>query len=268
MSPEINPLIENLIKLCANSPKRVEIIKAVRKERHYEDVAKEVGADSTYVSSTLNKASSWGLVKGKQGRFRQTKELRGIDIDAEVRRVAKQSSGKVKFVVRKAPAIVKFSDELNIPNPGLPGQILQDARKMLGIYPYLYLFENSVRYFIIERMKEKYGEDWWKQRVGNPIQSKAEDRLEKEGRNRWHRKRGQHPIFYVDIDDLRSIIVSNERDFRDKFPGLKRPLEWVQQRIEEIEISRNVVAHNNPLAENDITRLKVYFRDWVEQTKN
>jgi hypothetical protein len=138
---------------------------------------------------------------------------------------------------------------------------------MLAIYPYLYLFENSVRYFIIERMKEKYGEDWWKQRVGNPIQTKAEERLEKEGRNRWHGKRGQHPIFYVDIDDLRSIIVSNERDFRDKFPGVKRPLEWVQQRIEEIEISRNVVAHNNPLAENDITRLKVYFRDWVEQMK-
>lgn len=267
MSPDISPLIENLIKLCANSPKKVEIIKAVRKEKSYEDVAEEIDADSTYVSSVLNKAKNWGLVDGQSGRFRQTKELRAVNIDAEVRRAVKQSKGGLRLVIGKKPTVVSFSDDLKIPNPGLPDHILLDAKKMLSVYPYLYLFENSVRNFIIDVMAQKHGPEWWKQKVGNPIQSKAEDRMEKDGRNRWHGKRGQHPIFYVDIDDLRAIITTNEQDFRDKFPAVRRPLEWVQQRIEEIEISRNVVAHNNPLADNDIARLKVYFKDWVEQMK-
>jgi len=160
---------------------------------------------------------------------------------------------------------LRFDREFEIDSPDMPRSVLEDAKKMAAIYPYLYVFENSARLFITKTMESKYGKKWWDEKVGVPIRKKSEDRQVKEGRNRWHGKRGSHPINYVDIDDLRSIITSNEEAFKDKLPDVKRPIEWVSNRIEEIELSRNIVAHNNPLGDDDIERIKVYFKDWMKQ---
>ena len=87
------------------------------------------------------------------------------------------------------------------------------------------------------------------------------DRISKESANPWHGKRGSAPIFYTDIKHLFSIIKNNWPDFEDLFPNQN----WIETRISEIEISRNIVAHNNPLAKRDIQRLSLYFEDWENQ---
>ena len=69
------------------------------------------------------------------------------------------------------------------------------------------------------------------------------------------------PIFYTDIDDLKSIIAANWLDFKEIFPNFQ----WVVGKIEEIEMSRNIIAHNNPLEERDVTRLKLNLEDWIMQ---
>ena len=48
-------------------------------------------------------------------------------------------------------------------------------------------------------------------------------------------------------------------------PDVDRPIEWVSNRIEEIELSRNIVAHHNPLSDDDIQRVKIFFKDWTKQ---
>ncbi|MGA2682009.1 MAG: Swt1 family HEPN domain-containing protein [Candidatus Bathyarchaeia archaeon] len=196
-----------------------------------------------------------------------SKHLTGQEL-AEVREAMRSTQPLVQMSrapieITKRP-VVRLDNEVKINCPNVPDSVLKDAKKMASVYPYLYVFENSIRYFIIESLS-KYGKDWWVSKVNVKIQQKAKDRQSKEGRNRWHGTRGEHPIFYVDIDDLQKIITSNYEDFQDKLPDVDRPIEWLTNRIEEVELSRNIIAHHNPLSDDDIDRVKMYFKDWIKQ---
>jgi hypothetical protein len=141
--------------------------------------------------------------------------------------------------------------------------IKRDAEKMSEVYKNLYLFENSVRYVILSVMGLRYGSNWWETKVSKEIKDKVGKRMAAEKKNRWHSKRGVHRIFYTDIEDLCAIITTNWQDFKDMFPDLT----WVKSRIDSIGLSRNIVAHNNPLPNREIQRLKIYFGDWIRQLK-
>jgi hypothetical protein len=197
----------------------------------------------------------------------------GIDISkilkedelVKVREVAKTPTviSRPKIKVPKGTStqiLVEIGKDIKVSDPLLPKKIVEDAKRMAEVYSVVYIFENSVRN-LIARVLETAGTDWWQSKVGAQTKKKVKDRVDKEQRNRFHGKRGAHPIFYADIDDLSSIIAANWGDFEDIFPDQQ----WVSGKIAEIEMSRNVIAHNNPLEEHDIARLKVNFGDWIRQ---
>jgi hypothetical protein len=135
-----------------------------------------------------------------------------------------------------------------------------------------YLFENSIRYVIKKVLGQAYGEAWWNAAVAKLEESKRRNierrvtkRIEEEQqRTRWHGKRGPHQIFYTDLPDLLDLILAHWQLFEQLFPEGKR---WVELRIEEFRVSRNVVMHSNPLSEDDIQRLHIYYRDWCRQLR-
>lgn len=172
----------------------------------------------------------------------------------------KQPTGKGKKLT-----IVKFPESFKINCPNIPDSILKDAHQMNRIYPYFYVFENSIRYFIINIMQNKYGSNWWEEKISDKIKNIVNNRKTKEERNKWHGKRGVHPIFYTDIDHLKNIINANYHDFKDALPQIDNPIGWLSTRIDEIEQSRNIIAHFNPLRKRDITRIKMYLEDWIDQ---
>jgi len=157
--------------------------------------------------------------------------------------------------------VVEIDKGVKIVDPLLPKKFIDDATKMAGVYPVVYIFENSVRNLISTVMKSKHDEKWWETKVGAKINEKVKSRIDNEDKNPWHGRRGAHPIFYTDIDELKSIITANWSDFQDIFPNLQ----WVTGKIDEIEMSRNVIAHNNPLEDRDIVRLKLNLEDWLKQ---
>jgi len=173
---------------------------------------------------------------------------------------APKSQGK-----SKRELTIYFDKDFIIDCPNVPAKVLSDAKKMQKVYPYFYIFENSIRYFILKTLETKYGKEWWDKKVSRKIREKVTQRQADEGRNRWHGKRGRHPIFYTNIDHLKKIITSNSDDFIGKLPDMGKPIEWLTNRIEEIELSRNIIAHNNPLTDDDLTRIMLYFRDWIKQ---
>lgn len=199
----------------------------------------------------------------------------GIDISkflspeelAELRRLPIQAPQVVKKVVSKKlvaqPKIMQFASGLQVQDPFLSDKIRREAGEMSGVYPIIYIFENSVRNVISLVLKKKYGENWWDTQVNTTIQGKVKNRMDKEAANRWHGRRGAAPIFYTDINHLLSIIMNNWADFAGLFPDQ----DWLKSRIKEIEMSRNIVAHNNPLDKHDIRRIEVYFEDWLKQIK-
>jgi len=151
---------------------------------------------------------------------------------------------------------------VKIRDPLLPKSIVNDAVKMANVYLEIYLFENSIRNLILKTLEKKHGKNWWKKCVSHPVQNEVTKRIKKEKKNRWHSKRGAHPIYYSNIGDLMSIISKNWNEFKDV---IEKEQAWIKLKIEEIEFSRNVIAHNNPLLKDDIQRIEVNFKDWFKQ---
>ena len=159
---------------------------------------------------------------------------------------------------------VNIAGQLRLSDPLLPRRVLEDAKQMAKVYAHLYVFENSVRELIKRRLSSVCGDNWWEVCVPRKIQKDAQKRIEGEGKNPWHGRRGAHPIHYSDLGDLSSIIVSNWSDFEDLFPEQS----WITQKITEIARSRNVVNHHNPLGKEDQKRIRLYSADWHRQVQS
>jgi hypothetical protein len=148
-------------------------------------------------------------------------------------------------------------------DPFVDDLLVAAASKNAELYPIVYVFENSVRRFVAMIMQEKFGPQWWEDKVDDKIKNTVQIRRVEESHYPWHSKRGADPIYYTDIDDLRKIISMNGQVFK-KFCQIQRIQLW----IEEIEKTRNTLAHNNPVAKKDRERLTVYARDWSDSAKS
>jgi hypothetical protein len=135
------------------------------------------------------------------------------------------------------------------------------SMKALPAYLAFFVFENSVRDVVSERLAERIGPEWWATAATKSVREKVEKRQEKEGRDRWHMRRGASEIFYTDFGDLASLIQNNWEQFEDLFPDIS----WVVSRFDELEKSRNIVAHNNLLESHEVGRITLYLRDWIRQ---
>lgn len=128
-------------------------------------------------------------------------------------------------------------------------------------YLAFFCLENSARELIVERLSERHGPDWWAKQATRAVQDRVKTRQDKEGKNRWHARRGASEIYYTDFGDLLSLIQNNWDDFADLFPDIN----WVVTRFTELEASRNIVAHNNLLDQRELERIKLYLADWIMQ---
>lgn len=135
------------------------------------------------------------------------------------------------------------------------------AMKALPAYLALFCLENAIRELVAERLSENHGSDWWETCAPAGVRNKAAERKEKEGKSRWHAQRGAHPINYTDFGDLKSLIANNWAGFEDLLPDLN----WVNSRLDELEASRNIIAHSNVLEQREIDRMRLYLEDWTRQ---
>jgi hypothetical protein len=147
--------------------------------------------------------------------------------------------------------------------PALKQSHAEDAKRMSErVYPTLYVFENSVRDLIEHVLREKYGKDWWSAAVPGKVQTTANDHMQAEAKDAWHSKRGGRQIDYVFLNELWAIINHCWKDFRDLFPSKA----WVESLItSDMNVSRRVFAHMNPLGAEDIRNIEAAFSKWVRQ---
>lgn len=154
-----------------------------------------------------------------------------------------------------------FEDSFINSIPFLNSPIIENAKKMTDVYGIIYCFENSIRQFIATKLRGQYGENWWNKAASNDLKRKVNRRINQERENRWHSKRGAHEIYYTDIDDLIGMIKKEWAFFKDIIPTQS----WIESRISDISLSRNIIAHNNILPSREINRLKMHIEDWIRQ---
>lgn len=145
----------------------------------------------------------------------------------------------------------------------LDEELVIKAQKMAIVYTAICAFENTVRQFISKKLLEVKGENWWNECVSEKIRSKAESRRDEENKIRWHTPRGDTIINYTEFGDLLSIM--RPPDNWQHFEPHLVSLEWADQIIKTLERSRNVIMHSGELVNQDIERIGMYIRDWINQ---
>jgi hypothetical protein len=144
---------------------------------------------------------------------------------------------------------------------GLPLKIRSGSAEMSKYYRFLYVIENMVRDFIINIFREIDGEDWFETRASSTMKKKYSDRKKDEKQNQWHSGRNQHQIYYLDFGDLTRLIINHWDLFKDYFPDQS----WVKSRLNEFELTRNVIAHTNDLPADEGARIEMYLKDFIRQ---
>jgi len=148
----------------------------------------------------------------------ELKELRNLlrttppQVIVETKKVSKKDEEKLVSVSRKIAETL-----------GLPRNLAREAERMADVYPTLYVFENLVRHTVKTVLEKEYGDNWWNlpSVVSSKVKNKVERRKLKEGKNRWHSRRGSHEIFYTDFGDLNAIISINHDKFNEVFEDLE-----------------------------------------------
>jgi len=211
---------------------------------------------ANYLASRFTDVSKSGLTKEELDTLRNLAKIAPP--------IAIKSQTKPEKRIKETKMVL-FIDGKLTEAFGLPKKMVKEVKIMTEVYPVLYSLENLVRYIIIRILARKYGNDWWdKCHISNDIRKSVEKRMKEEDVNRWHGKRGSHQIFYTDFNDLRSIIINNWEEFKELFPDQI----WVQSRLKDVEPSRNIIAHNNPLPKREIKRIRMIMEDFRKQLKD
>lgn len=179
--------------------------------------------------------------------------FKGQVADETVKRISEAERGATEVGYDEIAA--KVSVQL------LDSDQVASARKMSAVYVAIASFENEVRDLVSSILLEKKGANWWDGSVSSDVKKRAENRQKQEEKIRWHQARGLGPIYYVEMNDLVSIIQKNWLCFED----LLHDIDWVRQIFKSLERSRNVIMHSGQLSMDDIERVGVFIRDWLRQ---
>lgn len=150
----------------------------------------------------------------------------------------------------------------------LPGMTAARAKEMKTmaekVYPRLYFFENSLRDLIERVLSDAFGADWWEKAVPSKIKDKAREHKEAEATDAWHGKRGSRELDYILLSQLWGVMNHNWSRFKPYFPNKA----WIEDLItNEMNVSRRVIAHMNPLSDDDVHNVVGAFKKWEKQLR-
>jgi len=199
----------------------------------------------------------------------------------ELMKIAQLKGGETAQVIIKkgkvAEKVLRIGklDDLKISEKALSPKYWLESGSNTVPYQWLYLLENSIRTEISRLLSENHGKKWWlgvkkdgKPVVKKEIKKEVKGRVNGEDNLKWvSAKRGAHEINYTNFSDLNSLIVNNWGVFKE----LKWPQHKIMTLFGDLKPIRNILAHNNPLGKDDISKIKTYTKDWfntLEKIKN
>lgn len=138
---------------------------------------------------------------------------------------------------------------------------IHEAGRMASVFAAFYCLENSARELIADRLSERHGAGWWTTKASPKIKKAAEGLKDKEEKNKYHTPRSASMIGYTTFGNLAQLIINNWQDFTDLFPDQS----WVTSRLNDLELSRNVIMHTGVLPQIEIERIDSISRDWIRQ---
>ncbi len=154
-----------------------------------------------------------------------------------------------------------FSPVSRIIEADFSPKIWHNAIDMSSVYQSIFCIENTLRNFIVERMSERHGLDWWAQSVPKKIKDDVERLKTREEKNKFFSSRSDSEIGYTMMGNLGQIIINNWNDFSDIIPSQA----WLTSRMDDLEMARNIVMHTGVLPQIEIERITSIVRDILRQ---
>jgi len=137
-------------------------------------------------------------------------------------------------------------------------EIRKSAKMMADFYVIYYCLENSIRKMIHDVLLEKYGSNWWNDKIPETIRKDAASKQTEEINYGIDVKNIDDLLGYTFFGDLITIIESNWVDFssyiRDKIS--------MRHKLSQISKSRNIIAHSRELTKDEVVRLELLVHDW------
>jgi hypothetical protein len=140
----------------------------------------------------------------------------------------------------------------------------------LAAYRELFIFENNLRVFIQSQMNNKYGPQWFN-KVKRDIQSEFDNQKKQLISYLSSTKMIDSPLNYLFMSHLKTIINDEWNNifyvfFKDVDPNSGICLNKVKNKLFEIEVIRNFLAHNHLIDDNHLIQLNAnvnFFKKYM-----
>lgn len=145
--------------------------------------------------------------------------------------------------------------------------VLKELSHSFEMYQLIYVFENSIREFISNVFLKTYGEDWWiKSHVFDEYREDVKRNMKDED-NPWVDKKIMNPLYYLYLENLSTILSQSKKIFNPYFKDMAkhRDSQWLINIIGDVNKTRRIIAHNNPLTKKMFYRCKNDLEKWFEQ---
>lgn len=255
--------VKKLQEAVGPSEIRLKIVKEINRKESINRLHQRLKIPQPTISRAIARFETYGLVNyvrndGKSEIYDKSPMLKQIgSFDKWLRVDLKGDQAEAQLSFKKIESKVR----LPVGIPYIDFTTESDALRMTKPYAILFLFENSLRNFIVKTLSDKYGDDWWKKiGVKKEIVDRVEGRKKLESKHKWHVPRGAHEIFYTDLEDL-TYFLRKEPEFAARLDTTL----WDVNIGTIVKLSRNIVDHHNPLPNREIKRLQQILEDWKRQ---
>lgn len=133
-----------------------------------------------------------------------------------------------------------------------------EAKVMSKHYEVFYCLEKSIRRQVMLLMKEKYGENWWVDKIDEEVKKNVDKNIQRE-EDSGFTIRSLEKIDYTTFGELGQIVTKNWEAFENLFKRGQRAFSKIMTNLNQL---RGPIAHCCPLAEDEIVRLELTVKDW------
>lgn len=134
----------------------------------------------------------------------------------------------------------------------------KEAREMSKHYEVFYCLEKSIRNLVVQLMHEKFGENWWEEKVDEEIRKNVTKNIQRE-EDSGFTIRSEDVIDYTTFGELTQIVTKNWPAFENLFKRGQRAFQRITNNLNQL---RGPIAHCCPLAEDEVVRLNLTVKDW------
>lgn len=144
--------------------------------------------------------------------------------------------------------------------PQFTDKLRREAEAMAYHYKIFYCLENFLRELVSSKLFEEHGETWWDSSVPENVRKNAFDNRKREIAS-GNTPRSDLLIDYTNFGELGEIIRANTEVFGDVFRDIKA----IGSIMSRLNTLRAPIAHCKALAEDEVLRLDLSFRDLFRQ---